>query len=280
MKEEFDDLSEGEKMMWIVKKVALYGFILIIGLNLIFGSWFTIGAGERGVLLTLGNPSDISYSSGFHFKMPIIQKVVKMNVQTLKYEGDAAAASSDLQTITAKLAINYHLEADSVPRIYRELGLDYSARIIQPLEQEVIKATTARYTAEELITKRENVREDVKVALSERLTARGIIVEDVSIVNFDFSKSFNEAIENKVTAEQNALAAKNKLAQVDFEAQQRVTQAQGEAEAIRIQAQAITAQGGKEYVQLQAISKWDGKMPLVTGGNSLPFINIGTNSTA
>lgn len=252
-----------------IKYIALGIAILI----LFFGSWYTIGAGERGVLLTLGKPSPTSYESGFHAKIPLIQKVVKMNVKTQKYESDATAASSDLQTVNAKMAINYHITPDQVPRIYQELGIDYATTVIQPLEQEIVKASTARFTAEELITKREEVREEMKFNLRDRLQPRGIIVEELSIVNFDFSQSFNTAIEAKVTAEQNALAAKNKLAQVEYEKQQRITQAQGEAEAIKIQAAAIQVQGGDDYVRLQAISRWNGQLPQVTTG-AVPFLDI------
>lgn len=245
-------------------------FIYLIIATILFGSFYIVGAGERAVVVTLGKAGESSMTPGFHFKLPFIQKAIKFDVKTQKYEADATAASSDLQTVNAKLAINYHLLPESIPLIYKEIGLDYSNRIIQPLEQEVVKATTARFTAEELITKREQVRDDMKNTLRERLALRGIIVEEVSIVNFDFSPSFNAAIEAKVTAEQNALAAKNKLAQVEYEAKQRITQATAEAEAIKIQAQAIQAQGGKEYTILQFINRWDGKLPgiLSESGNS------------
>lgn len=256
-------------------KIGFTFFIIgIILLVIIFGSWYIVGAGQRAVIITLGKASDISQSPGLHFKLPIIQKVVKFDVKTQKYEADATAASSDLQTVNAKLAINYHVSPDSVPRIYKEIGMDYSNIVIQPLEQEIVKATTARFTAEELITKREEVRDEMKTSLTDRLRPLGLVVEEVSIVNFAFSQSFDAAIEAKVTAEQNALAAKNKLSQIEYEAQQRVAQAQGEAEAIKIQAQAINAQGGKDYVQLRAIERWNGVLPSVTGGGAIPFINI------
>lgn len=273
-----DDPLAGSKMF--LKGIGI-GLIFIVLSTLVFGSFYIIGAGERGVIITLGKASDISYEPGLHFKMPIIQKVIKFDVKTQKYEAEASAASSDLQTVNTKLAINYHVQPSSVPTLYREIGLDYSQRIIQPLEQEIVKATTAKYTAEELITRREQVREDMKSLLSEKLIARGIVVEEVSIVNFDFSSSFNEAIEAKVTAEQQALAAKNKLAQIEYEAQQRVTTAKGEAEAIKIQSQAIQSAGGKEYVQLQAIARWNGELPMVVGTGSMPFITIpsGGNSS-
>jgi regulator of protease activity HflC (stomatin/prohibitin superfamily) len=201
-----------------------------------------------------------------------------MDVKTQKYVADATAASRDLQDVKTKIAVNYHILPDSTPQLYKEIGIDYSDRIIQPFEQETVKATTAQFTAEELITKREQVKEQIRVSLAEKLRPRGIVVEDISIVNFEFSPSFTQAIEAKVTAEQNALREKNKLAQVEYEAKQRIAQAEGEAKAIQIQAEAIRAQGGKEYVQLQAIGKWNGQLPtMMFGDNALPFIEIPTN---
>lgn len=252
--------------------------ILIIVLALVLNTGYIVNAGERGVLVTLGNPSDSIISEGLHFKIPLIQSVIKFDIKTQKDEVEASSASRDLQVVTTKIAVNYHLQQDVAPRIYKEIGVDYVNRILSPAIQESVKASTAQYTAEELITKREVVRESIKTLLIDKMQSRGIIVEDVLITNFDFSQSFNAAIEAKVTAEQNALAAKNKLEQVKYEAQQRVTAAEAEATAIKIQAQAIQAQGGKEYVDLQAINKWDGKLPQITGG-VMPFIDATTKTT-
>lgn len=267
-----------ENKVDIVKKRLTQGIggmiLLVIILILIFGSFYTISAGERGVLLTFGKPSPVVISEGLHFKIPIAQKVIKMEVRSIKYEADASAASKDLQIVSAKIATNYHLIPESVPEIYSTLGLSYAERIIQPMEQEIVKATTAKFTAEELITKREEVRQEIKNLFTERLRQRGIVVEEISITNFDFSGSFNAAIESKVTAEQLKLKADRDLERIRVEAEQRITQAKAEAEAIKIQAQAITSQGGKDYVQLQAINKWNGQLPGVTGG-VVPFLDVG-----
>lgn len=272
MKNKKAQIEYSEGMMFI--KIFILIMITIIIFISLFGSFYIIEAGQRGIILTFGNPDMSPKSEGLHFKIPIVQSIVKMDIKTQKYEADASAASKDLQTVTSKIVTNYHLESASVPTIYKEIGIDYQTRVIQPLEQEIVKASTAKYTAEELITKRELVRLEIKQTLHDRLLPRGIVVEEVSITNFDFSPSFNAAIEAKVTAEQNALAAKNKLEQVKYEAEQRIAQATAEAEAIRIQAQAITAQGGKDYVQLQWILKWNGEQPKVVGSNT-PLINLG-----
>jgi regulator of protease activity HflC (stomatin/prohibitin superfamily) len=265
--------------------IATIGFLSILGILLIVGifeSFYTVSAGERGVILTFGKPNMQSQGEGLHFKVPIIQHVIIMDVKTQKYVVEkASAASKDLQTVTTDVTINYVLNPEEVPNIYTTIGKTYQDKVITPAVLEIVKAATAQYTAEELITKRPEVKEKIDTALRERLRQFGITVQAVSITNFDFSPSFNAAIEAKVTAEQNALAAKNKLEQVKYEAQQRIEQSQGEAKAIEIQASAIKSQGGSEYVQLQAINRWNGMMPqVVTSGGALPFINIpiGNNS--
>ena len=261
-----------------VIKVMIAFLLIVIILVVVFGTFYIINAGERGIVLTFGSPDLIPKAEGLHLKIPLVQKIIKMDIKTQKYEADASAASSDLQTVTAKMAINYHLESNSVPTLYKEVGLDYQSRLIQPLEQELVKATTARFTAEELITKREQVRLEIKNELHNRLVGRGIVVEEVSITNFDFSPSFNAAVESKVVNQQLALAQQNKLEQIKYEAEQRVVQARGEASAIQIQMDALNKVGGKDYIQLQAINKWSGNLPMVTGSN-IPFLNIGLNNS-
>lgn len=249
-------------------------FTTLVLLILFLSSWSIIPAGHRGVRLTFSAVSG-SVAEGFAWKLPIVQGIVKMDVRVQKETATASAATKDLQNVATKIALNFHIEPEKVSEIYRGVGVDYSQNLISPVIQEAIKAATSRYTAEELITKRELVREDTKTLLGEKLSARGIIIDEFNIVDFEFSPQFTSAIEAKVTAEQNALTAKNKLDQVKFEAEQRVAQAKAEAEAIKIQAEAITQQGGDNYVQLQAIEKWDGKLPQqFIPGSALPFINL------
>lgn len=268
------EIDRKELLRTNLKQWMYGGLIAIFFLVFISGSFYIIRAGERGVLLTFGDPDMTPKTEGLHFKIPIVQTIVKMDIKTQKYEADLTAASKDLQDVNTKIAINYHLVGESVPKIYKEIGLDYASRVIQPLEQETNKATASQFTAEELITKRNQVREEMLKQLREKLAPKGIVVEEVSIINFKFSESFSKAIEEKVTAEQQALTAKNKLEQIKYEAQQRITTATAEAEAIKIQAQAIQSQGGKDYVQLQAIGKWNGVMPTYVGSGAIPFINI------
>lgn len=273
---------ENNNIKWVVWSV---GALVAIVLLIIITPFKIVGAGERGVVLRFGAVIR-TMSEGLNWKTPIIEHVEIVDVKTQKEQVKASAASKDLQTVTAEVALNYHLDPDKVGELWRTIGSDYKARIIDPAIQESIKASAAKYTAEELITKRHQVKEDMKLSLSERLKSEFIVVDELSITDFDFSSSFNSAIEAKVKAEQEALTQKNKLEQVKYEADQAIAQAKGmaearitnakaEAEAIRIQAQAITQQGGAEYVNLKAVEKWNGQLPVQMIPNStVPFINI------
>ena len=251
------------------------GAVVVLVLILILNPFVVISAGERGVVLNWGAVSDEVFDEGLHFRMPIKQQVQKLDIKVQKEEVDASAASRDLQIVTARIALNYHLDAVKINRLWQLVGSEYKTRIIDPAIQEALKAVTAKYTAEELITKRSQVKDDAKKLLAERLVKEYILVDEFSIVNFDFSRVFNEAIEKKVTNEQNALASKNLLEQKKYEAEQIVVTAKANAESIRIQAQAVTSQGGADYVRLQAISRWDGKLPQqFVPGSAIPFLGI------
>ena len=250
------------------------GGLVLLGIISSLMPFTIVSAGERAVIFRVGK-IDRVLSEGMHWVTPWLESVETVDVSVLKEEVEATAASKDLQTVSAKIALNYNVMPDKVDLLWLEFKGEHSTRVIAPAIQEAVKAVTARYTAEELITKRPQVKDDAKNALIERLHKEFIAVDELSIVNFDFSHSFNQAIEAKVTAEQNALAAKNKLEQVKYEKEQRIAEAQGEAEAIRIQAQAIQNQGGEEYVNLKAIEKWNGTLPqYMMSGGSVPFINI------
>jgi regulator of protease activity HflC (stomatin/prohibitin superfamily) len=256
----------------IIKAGLLIAFVIFILFNLPF---LFVPVGYRGVAMRLGNVTGNVYGQGINFRVPVIEGSKNIEIRTQKETVKATAASSDLQTVEAEVALNYSLDPAKLVNLYQTVGDDYKERIIAPVLQESVKAVTAKYTAEQLITLRGQVSADIKALISEKLTPRGIVSEDFNIVNFNFSKSFDEAIERKVTAQQDALAAENKLKQVKFEADQAVATAKGQAEAIRIQAEAITSQGGSDYVQLQAIKQWKGDVPQYVMGNSaVPFINL------
>jgi regulator of protease activity HflC (stomatin/prohibitin superfamily) len=262
--------------------IIVAGIIAIVALIVFFGSFTTISPGEQGIVLRLSSINRV-VENGFHFKLPMIERVVKINTQVQKEQVSATAASKDLQNVSAEVALNYNLFPDKVETLYSKIGTNYKERIIDPAIQEAIKAATAKYTAEELVTKREQVRNDIKLALTERLTPEYINVTEVSITNFDFSPSFNQAIEAKVTAEQNALAAKNKLEQVKYEAEQKVASAEAEAKSIRLQSDAANNEKyvnlKKLEVQIEFAKKWNGvgcqnNCWGVDAQNPIPFLNV------
>lgn len=257
---------------------------VVVCIWILVSSIFIVNAGEKGILLTWGKAEDITYDAGLHFKMPIAQDVIYMNIQTLKEEADASAASKDLQIVSTRVALNYHIDANNANTIYKEIGMKYKTKVIDPAIQESVKASTAQYTAEELITKREIVKQKIKDELRTRLAVYNLIQEDISITNFEFSAEFNNAIEAKVTAEQNALKARNDLERIKVEAEQKIAQANGEANATltkaiaEAQAIRITAEALKEnpqLVQLESVKKWDGKLPVYSMGGT-PLITLPT----
>jgi len=260
---EDDDFNIGKLIKHIV--------IGLVTLILFFGAWGTVGAGQRGILLQFGAVQDKVLNEGLYFKIPFVQKVQIMDVKIQKAEVPVSAASKDLQIATSVVAINYHLVPDSVNKIWQDVGKLYKERIIDPSVQEVVKATTALYTAEELITKREAVKEDIKYNIRERLLVHHIYVDEFNIVDFDFSEAFNEAIEAKVTAEQLKLKADRDLERIEVEAKQRVADAKGKAEAIRIEAMALRENA--QIVELRWIEKWNGNVPTYWG-NATPFIGL------
>jgi regulator of protease activity HflC (stomatin/prohibitin superfamily) len=257
----------------IARSLSL-GAVAIVGLSVVFGSYFTVNQGERGIVFRFGQIQSVE-SEGLHLKVPFMDSVVHVDTRTQKAESPADAGTKDLQRVSTKVALNYHLKPEVLKDTYTRVGLDVEGKVIDPRIQEVVKAVVARFSAEELLAKRDDVKHEVEDALRVQLAGYNIVLEAIQITNFQFSASFDHAIESKQTAEQNALKAKNDLERIKIEAEQKITMAKAEAETIRIQADAIRAQGGAEYVQLKAIEKWNGQLPQVSGGNT-PFINLNT----
>jgi len=219
--------------------------VVVIVASLIFGSFTTIPAGHRGVVIRFSAVTGTILNEGLQMKLPFIDSVVRMSVQTEKYETAAASASRDLQDVNTTIALNWRLDPSMAAEIYRTLGLQYINRIAAPAVQETIKQVTAKYIAEDLILKRETVKNEIQENLSARLLERGIITETVSITEFRFSSTFVAAIEAKVAAEQAVWEARNKLERVKVEAEQREAEAKGEA-AARI----AKAEGEAEYIRV------------------------------
>jgi regulator of protease activity HflC (stomatin/prohibitin superfamily) len=262
------------KMGGTFKTVLL--LIAAIFIVFIMNPFVIVGAGERGVVLNFGAVQPVVLEEGIHFRIPIMQKVIKIDVKVHKSETGAEAASKDLQDIRSTIAVNYHILAEKANWVYQNLGIDFKARIIDPAVQEVVKAITAKYNAVELITQREKVRDEIKGLLKSRLLNYSIVVDDFSIVNFKFTQQFEQAIESKQTAEQLALKAQRDLERIKIEAEQKIASAKAEAESLRLQKENVTPQLiqlRKIEASIKAIEKWDGHLPKVSSG-AVPFIDM------
>ena len=265
-----------------------------------------VDAGHRGVLVKFGNvDTDNSLDEGIHFVVPFRDNVVPLEVRTQKIVESATSASKDLQDVSTQVALNYHIDPDRAQVLYQQLGPDYSNRVIVPAIQESVKQVTARFNAEELITNRETVKNQIEEQIKARLAPYNIIVDALSITEFAFSQQFTTAVEAKVEAQQRALQAQNELRRIQIEAQQNEAQAIGEqkaniarAEGIK-QANVLQAEGEAQaitiidqqlrnnptYLEWLKATKWDGVLPLVTGGGAggqgvTPFIEIPTSRAA
>ncbi len=267
--EEDYQVSRGAKLI-----VGIVIGVIALILLLVINPMVIVGAGEKGVVLKWGAVQDKILDAGIHWVLPIRDSVKKMDVQTQKMEVVTLAYSKDIQTVETKLALNYHLRPELVNDVWREVGKDYQSRIIDPAVQESVKSAVAKFTAGELIEQRPRVKDEIKAELLVRLS-QYFVVDEFSIIDFSFSDQYEAAVEAKQVAQQKAFEQENITKQIEEQAKQRVTQATAEAEAIKIQAQAITQQGGADYVKLKAIEKWKGEVPsTMVPGSTVPFLDL------
>lgn len=263
-----------------VAKIVTHGIIALLLICVFFGSFGTVSSQERGIKTRFNDAVGV-IQPGLYFKLPFIENVVKMDVQTQSMisskEEPLSAASNDLQDTKLAVVVNYHIDPTTVMEIFKQYGSaeNYYSTVVDPLIVGTVKAIASSYTAAEQIQKRQEMASRTLTALQEAFLGKNVVIEKSDIVDVAFSPAFTEAIETKVTAVQNAEAQKNKLEQVKYEAEQRIVTAKAEAEAQRISAAALEAQGGRSYVELEAIKKWNGQLPTqFIPGQSLPFINI------
>ena len=252
--------------------------IALIALVVLGKSVGTVGAGQQGVLLRFGAVTGEIKDEGLYFVVPFMHQVVLMSTQIQKYTATTTSSSKDLQEVSTEVTLNYQLDAARVGEIYRTMRRQYENRIIQPYIQEAVKSVAANYDAEELITQRPEVKDELQNLMTERLAPLGMNVVELSITDFQFSAGFQQSIEAKVTAVQQALEAENALVRVEFEAKQNIARARAEAEGLRLQKQQITAQLlelRKIEVQQAAVLKWNGVMPqVVTSGGPVPMLDV------
>lgn len=263
-----DWFSQNKKLVYIVLGVIFFFLFL--------NPLMYVKVGHRGVVTRLGAVSGKVLGEGLNWVTPFMESVTQVSVQVRKTEEKSQSASKDLQNVSTELALNYHVSPEAVNMLFQKVGLNYENSIIEPAVLETMKAVTAQFTASELITKREIVSDKIKESLKEKLKTYGLIVDEISMKDFDFSKSFNESIEAKQKAEQDALKAKNDLERIKVEADQKVAEARAEAESLRVKSQQLTPL----MVKLEQIKAWEkggSKVPTYVGcGKESIFMNMPT----
>ena len=264
-------------------KIAAAVITVIIIIVVLAESIVIVEAGHRGVVLYLGAVENRVLGEGVHFVTPFAEQVVQMEVRTQKFQAEATAASNDLQEVQTVIALNYRIDPQETNKIYQILGVNYADRVISPTIQESVKASVAKFNAEELITKRETAKSVIANAIRSTLSTNNIQVQNVFITDFKFSDAFATQIEQKVVAFQKFLTEQNNLRAIEVVANQTVAQAEGQAranaakaggesEAIKIITQQLKE--SPEYLQWQAISKWNGQMPYALGSSGFPFFQL------
>lgn len=266
-----------------IGKIAAVVITFIVIIVVMFESVVIVEAGHRGVVLYLGAVENRVLPEGVHFVIPFVEQVVQMEVRTQKFQAEASAASNDLQEVQTVIALNYMIDPKEANKVYQLLGVNYADRVISPTIQEAVKASVAKFNAEELVTKRETAKGVIAQAIRNTLTSNNILTENVFITDFKFSDSFAAQIEQKVVAFQKYLTEQNNLRAVRVIANQNVVQAEaaaraniakasGEAQAIEL----ITGQlrSSPEYLQWQAINKWNGQLPYASGSGAVPFFQL------
>jgi regulator of protease activity HflC (stomatin/prohibitin superfamily) len=244
--------------------------IAVLILILLWSSFVTIGPGERGVLMTFGAVQHGVLAPGLHMKIPLAQTVKHMNVQIQKAQTQETAASRDLQDVTTEVAVNWSINPADAEWVYERLGDEdqLTSKVIAPIVSNAVKAVAAHYDAEQLVEKRDSVRDQIQAQIVAALNQYKVAVQGVNITNFRFSADYAKAIEQKQVAQQKAQQAEYDLERTKVQAQQEIAQAQGQAQAQKLLQATITP----EIIQLKAVEKWNGVLPQVTGGGAIPFV--------
>ena len=258
-----------KKSMNIPKKAIAIVIAALAVIIVLFNSITIVDAGHTGVINTLGNVSENVLQEGIHLKIPFIQTIIKMDNRIVKLEVETEAFSKDLQTVETRLAINYRVSKDKSYAISKNVGSDYETILVNPAVNEVLKAITAKYTAEESVANRSLISQGLIEELNNKLNKNGIYVEDVNIINFEFSEAYIAAIEEKQVAEQRLLKART-------EKEEAIVKAEAEAETLRIQSEAqakanniLSKSLNENLIRYEMMKKWNGELPMVTDGNTI-----------
>lgn len=255
--------------------ILVYLGYAILGLILLFGSFFTVSEGQKALITTFGKASNTIYSAGVHIKLPLIQHVKRFDVKTIRADYKTQTYTKDIQTATIIVSYSYNLIANDIVQTYKEYGNDWQERILYPNLEQSVKAEVGKWNADQMVASRDKVAEDILKSLQSRMLTHNypVAITNFQMINIDYSTQFEQAIEKKVVAEQKALEEANITKQVEQKAKQQVVAAKAEAESMRIRANAL-AQNPK-LVSYEAVQKWDGKLPQIIAGNgSTPILDL------
>ncbi|MBN3757169.1 prohibitin family protein [Paraburkholderia sp. Tr-20389] len=262
-------------------KLIVGAVIAVVVLIALFILWpfASVPAGYVGVMTTFGAPSATVYEPGIHFRMPISQSMHNVYVGVYKAQSDVAGASKDLQQVDAKVSVNFNIAPAAAVNVYANLGGDPWTQVMDPAVHDVVKAVAARYEATDLIQKRDQVSQEIREALLTRFKNIGVNVSAVNIVDFAFSKQFNDAIESKITAQQNALRVENEIAQTKWEAQKRVVESEAALKVAENNAKANELTGksleaNPALIEKLKVERWDGHFPQYVMGGTVPLIQL------
>ena len=259
-------------------KLAILIFILLTALIIFLNSISTVPTGYIGIRTKFGKASQDVVQEGLNLKFPIIEKIVLMDCRTQKAEIACSTASKDLQEVTLKVAVNYNVSVDNAYEIYKSIGINYESIMISPSILESVKSATAQYTAEELITRRAEVSDLMEETLKAKIESRGFNVVDFNVTDLDFSVAYNQAIEKKQVAEQEAKQAEYELEKAKIENEKKIAEAEANAKVMQVQ-DSSTTENALRLKELEIkkafIEKWNGMLPsTVTGDSVIPFLDI------
>ncbi len=284
------------------RSLVLLGIVVVLVVAFLTSAFTIVDSGHVGVVRTLGAVQPEPLPEGFHFKKPLLDQVEIIDIRLRKAESQASAASKDLQVVSTRVAVQYSLNGPVVPITYQKIGRRevVETTLVSPAIMESVKAVTAQYTAEELVTARAEVKVQIQQAiesfiettLAQKEAVGALSLANVAITDFDFSAEFNRAIEEKVRAEQEALKARNeKLRRVtqaeaaaaertlaaDAEAYQIEVASKARADAIRREAEAL--KDNPALIQLRIAEKWNGQLPQVSAGDTIPLLSLPMSNT-
>ena len=244
----------------------------IIILAFVFGSWFTVAEGERSLLTTFGKASDHIYEAGLHVKWPMIQEVKTFDVKTIRADYKTETYTKDIQTAKITVSYSYNLISNDIVETYKTYGNQWQERILYPNLEQAVKAEVGTWNADQMIANRDKVAANILASLQARMIEHKypVSITNFQMINIDYSDQFESAIEKKVVAEQAALEEANRTKQVEQKAKQQVTSAKAEAESMRIRANALA--NNPKLVNYEFVQKWDGKLPQIMTGDSMPIL--------